>query len=121
MKNKPTGGNLDQSLSKQLIKDVKNNSELEIASETFAILGNLSCLRVLYILSETGQCCVNHIAGILDMSNSNVSQILRKMRDRRLVKKKRDGLNIYYSISPGKGINKACKIAEKFLGTDSEF
>jgi len=120
MKNRQTRKHLDQSFINQLSEDVKNNSELDIAAETFAMLGNLPRLRILYVLSKTGQCCVHHLAGILDMSITNVSHHLRKMHDRRIVKKKRDGLNIYYLISHDEGVYKACKIAEKLLEIDSE-
>ncbi|MBC8401647.1 MAG: helix-turn-helix transcriptional regulator [Candidatus Marinimicrobia bacterium] len=84
------------------------------------MLGNLPRLRILYVLSKTGQCCVHQLAEILDMNISNVSHNLRKMHDRRIVKKKRDGLNIYYTISHDKGLSKACKIAGELLGIASE-
>ena len=121
MKNRQTCKHLDQSFINQLSEDVKNNSELEITAETFAMLGNLPRLRILYVLSRTGKCCVHQLAELLDMNISNVSNNLRILSDRRIVKKKRDGSNIYYSISLGKGVDKACKIVEKLLGIDSKF
>ncbi|MBC8401088.1 MAG: helix-turn-helix transcriptional regulator [Candidatus Marinimicrobia bacterium] len=118
MKNRQICKKLDQLLINQLSEDIKNNSELKIASEIFAILGNLSRLRILYILSETGQCCVHHLAGILDMSMSNVSHHLRKMRDRQIVKKKRQCRNIFYHIASGEETNIACRIIQQFFGND---
>ncbi|MFH1852320.1 MAG: metalloregulator ArsR/SmtB family transcription factor, partial [Candidatus Neomarinimicrobiota bacterium] len=80
---------------------VNDFPELEMAAETFAMFGDLSRLRILYILYETGQCCVYHLAEMMGMGVSAVSHHLRKLRDRKLVKKQRDGLNIYYSIATG--------------------
>ncbi len=109
---------LDQAIMDDLKKKLIDYPELEAASETFAMLGDLTRLRILYTLSKTGQCCVYHLADILGMGVSAVSHHLRKLRDRRLVKTKRDGLNIYYSVAAGDEAYGACEIAHSILGMD---
>ena len=106
---------LEQSLMDDIKDELVNHTELDRASETFAMLGDPTRLKILYTLSKTGECCVYHLAEILGMGVSAVSHHLRKLRDRRLVKTRRDGLNIYYSIASSEEASGACKIAQSIL------
>ena len=109
---------LDQSIMDKLKEELSDFPELESASETFAMLGDPSRLRILYTLSQTDQCCVYHLAEIMGMGVSAISHHLRKLRDRRLVTTQRDGLNIYYSVAIGDEAKGACNLARKILGVE---
>ena len=100
-------------------KEIDTNEDMEGISDTFAMLGDLSRLKILYTLSKTGQCCVYHLAEIMGMGVSAVSHHLRKLRDRNLVKTQRDGLNIYYSISGSPEARGACDFAKGILQSGS--
>ncbi len=106
---------LDQQVMDNIKKYIADYPELDQAAQTFAMLGDSSRLRILYTLSQTGQCCVYHLAEIMGMGVSAVSHHLRKLRDRRLVVNQRDGLNIYYSISKSDEAKSACKMAKQIL------
>ena len=106
---------LDQAVMDDVKQRLNENSDLETASEIFAMLGDPTRMRILYTLSQTGRCCVYHLAEILDMGVSAVSHHLRKLRDRKLVKTMRDGLNIYYSIAGTSEAKGACTIARDIL------
>ena len=64
----------------------------------FKTLGDPTRLRILYFL-ESSERCVNCICEALDMSPSAVSHQLRILKDRDLVKSRREGKQIIYSIS----------------------
>jgi ArsR family transcriptional regulator len=66
------------------------------AVSMFRALADPTRLQLLHMLSEE-ECSVNHMAEILDMTQSAVSHQLRTLRQASLVKTRRDGQYIYYS------------------------
>lgn len=63
------------------------------------LLGNGNRLRILCQLADGPEKSVNHLAEILRLSQSALSQHLAKMRDDGLVTGRRDAQTIYYSLS----------------------
>jgi len=70
---------------------------LRIVVETFGALADPTRARILYALGS-GELCVRDLAHVTDVSESAVSHQLRVLRDRRLVKTRRDGNIIYYGV-----------------------
>ena len=72
---------------------------LEVAglSELFKVLGNETRPRILYLLSLR-ELCVCDIAEIMEMSLPAVSHHLRLLKAHRLVKYRREGKQVYYSL-----------------------
>ena len=70
-------------------------------------------LAILYRLKE-GEKTVNELAEFLDVSQSNVSQHLALMRQRQIVKTRKSGANIYYSVADPK-ISQACDMIRGVL------
>lgn len=70
--------------------------EVESVSQIFKALSDPTRIRLLYLLSQE-ECSVNHIAEVLDMSQSAVSHQLSFLRNRRLVKKRRESNMLFYS------------------------
>lgn len=70
--------------------------EVETVSQIFKALSDPTRVRILYLLSQE-ECSVNHIAELLEMSQSAVSHQLSFLRNMRLVKKRRDGNMLFYS------------------------
>jgi ArsR family transcriptional regulator len=62
----------------------------------FKALADPTRIRILHLLSEEA-CSVNHIAEVLDLSQSAVSHQLSHLRALRLVKSQRKGTHIFYS------------------------
>ncbi|MFH1853430.1 MAG: metalloregulator ArsR/SmtB family transcription factor [Candidatus Neomarinimicrobiota bacterium] len=110
---------LDQAVMDHLKVKLNNFPELEMTAATFEMLGNLSRLRILYILFEIDHCSVNQLAEVMDMSAAALSNHLRYLRDRKLVKTQRDGSNIYYSLAASEKAAEACKIAKRILGMNN--
>ncbi|HAT86870.1 ArsR/SmtB family transcription factor [Cohaesibacter gelatinilyticus] len=63
------------------------------------LLGNGNRLRILCQLADGREKPVNHLAEILKLSQSALSQHLAKMREDGLVAGRRDAQTIYYSLS----------------------
>lgn len=66
-------------------------------AELFKIFGDPTRIRILYAMLDTER-CVNDIAGLLQMSQSSVSHQLRILKSAKLVKSRRDGKSIFYSL-----------------------
>ena len=66
--------------------------------ETFRVLGDLTRVRILMTLVGE-ELCVRDIASGLELTDSAVSHQLRILRNSRLVKFRKDGKNVLYSIS----------------------
>ena len=66
-------------------------------AELFMIFCDPTRIRILYAMLDTER-CVNDIAGILQMSQSSVSHQLRILKTSKLVKSRREGKSIFYSL-----------------------
>ncbi len=67
-------------------------------SEFFKIFGDATRLRILDVLLN-GEKCVNEIADILNVSQSAISHQLKNLRTSNLVKTKKLGKVVKYSIA----------------------
>ncbi|HEU0002814.1 MAG TPA: metalloregulator ArsR/SmtB family transcription factor [Ktedonobacteraceae bacterium] len=72
-------------------------AHLLLLVETFQALADPTRARILYALSQRPM-CVRDLAILVGVSASGVSHQLRFLRDRRLVKAKREGNIIYYMV-----------------------
>ena len=72
---------------------------LEVAglSEIFKALGDETRTRIVYLLSLR-ELCVHDIAAVMEMSLPAVSHHLRLLKLLRLVKHRREGRHVYYSL-----------------------
>lgn len=72
-------------------------AHLQMIVETFQALADPTRARILFALSQRSM-CVRDLALLVGVSPSGVSHQLRLLRDRRLVKSRRDGNTIYYQV-----------------------
>ena len=70
---------------------------VEGLAETFSALGDPTRVRMLDALSH-GELCVCDLAAVLKLSQSAVSHQLRLLRGLRLVRPRRDGRVVFYSL-----------------------
>ncbi|MEF8824580.1 MAG: metalloregulator ArsR/SmtB family transcription factor, partial [Desulfohalobiaceae bacterium] len=66
-------------------------------AELFRILGESTRVKILHALSCT-ELCVCDLSELLNMSHSAVSHQLRLLRANKLVRFRRSGKNIFYSL-----------------------
>ncbi len=66
-------------------------------AELFKALGDYTRVRILFALS-VNELCVCALAEVLDMSQSAISHQLRLLRAAKLVRYRKDGKNVYYTL-----------------------
>ena len=66
-------------------------------ADTFSALGDPTRVRILDALSH-GELCVCDLAAVLKLSQSAVSHQLRLLRESRIVRTRRNGRQIFYSL-----------------------
>ena len=67
-------------------------------TELFRIFGDSTRIRILYALFES-ELCVCDIAALLGMTQSAISHQLRALKNARLVKARRAGKTVFYSLA----------------------
>jgi DNA-binding transcriptional ArsR family regulator len=70
----------------------------EVVAQRFRLLGEPMRLRILQLL-EAGELPVNEIVDTLKSSQPNISKHLQALCQGGLIRRRRDGLNVFYSIS----------------------
>lgn len=76
----------------------KTKTSFSRLSNVLSLAGNDVRLKILYLLEEENELCVCDLADILEMTIPAVSQHLRKLKDGNLLKTRRAGQTIYYSL-----------------------
>ena len=84
------------------------DDEVYYLSEFFKVFADSTRIKILFVLRE-GEKCVNDIAAGLEMSQSSISHQLRVLKQNRLVKFRRDGKTIYYSLADDHVVNILCQ------------
>ena len=72
--------------------------ELQNLAEFFRVFGDSTRIRILYALSQS-ELCVCDIASLLGMGQSAISHQLRILKQMRLVKFRREGKSVLYSLA----------------------
>ena len=67
-------------------------------AELFNVFGDSSLIRILFILLEA-EVCVCDLAEALHMNQSAISHQLRILKQNKLVKSRREGKSIFYSLA----------------------
>jgi len=83
---------------KKIAELFPKNETLTELSDLFQLLSDPNRIKILYALSRD-EVCVCDLSALLGMSDSAVSHQLRLLRALRLVKSRRDGRVIYYSLA----------------------
>jgi DNA-binding transcriptional ArsR family regulator len=72
--------------------------EAQRLSDLFRLLGDATRVRMLYALLEVGELCVCDLAATVGAPETSVSHALRLLRTAGIVRNRRDGRMIYYSL-----------------------
>ena len=85
-------------LLKKIKKDMPADEMLQDLGDLFKIFGDTTRIKIMYALYE-GEMCVCAISELLNMTQSAISHQLKTLKDANLVSARRDGKEIYYSLS----------------------
>jgi len=83
-------------------------------AEFFKVFGDATRLRIIYFLSRH-ELCVADLSSLVQMQQSTVSHQLKLLRLHRLVKTRKEGKIVYYSLDD-KHIDSIFSIAVEHLG-----
>lgn len=75
-----------------------DENEINALAELFKIFGDATRIRILFCLYDDEH-SVSDIAEALDMTQSAVSHQLKILRTAKLIKARRDGKQIFYSLA----------------------
>ncbi|MDR0840705.1 MAG: metalloregulator ArsR/SmtB family transcription factor [Christensenellaceae bacterium] len=75
-----------------------NEEALYTLAELYKVFGDSTRIRILYVLLEA-EMCVCDIAQLLGLSQSAISHQLRVLKSAQLVKYRRDGKTVFYSLA----------------------
>ncbi|WP_313180986.1 ArsR/SmtB family transcription factor [Lacrimispora sp.] len=84
----------------QVLKVMPQDQELLDLADFFKIFGDATRIKILYVLSQS-EMCVCDIANLLKMGQSAISHQLRVLKQMRLVKFRREGKTVFYSLADG--------------------
>ncbi|MCY7298085.1 MAG: metalloregulator ArsR/SmtB family transcription factor [Ilumatobacteraceae bacterium] len=73
--------------------------DVDRITELFRLIGEPTRVRLLYALVEAGEMCVCDLAAVVDAPETSVSHALRLMRIAGIVRTRRDGRMIFYSLT----------------------
>ena len=73
-------------------------TELYDLAELFKVFGDSTRIRILFVLFEA-EVCVCDLAEALHMTQSAISHQLRILKQNKLVKSRREGKSIFYSLA----------------------
>ena len=85
----------------------------EMQAEICKTIANPTRLRILHVLRE-GEKSVGELVELLGLKQSNLSQHLSIMKQATILKTRKQGSNIYYSVAYPK-INTACDLVRELL------
>jgi len=87
-----------RALVEKLMGEMPDTEILRRIAELLGLFGDTTRVRILFELLDK-ELCVSEIAEKLSMTSSAISHQLRILKQGRLVKSRRDGKTIYYSIA----------------------
>ena len=69
-------------------------------AELFKVFGDSTRIRILFVLFEA-EVCVCDLAAALNMTQSAISHQLKILKQSKLVKSRREGKSVFYSLADG--------------------
>jgi len=88
-------------IHEEIVSMVKSKMPLEESlydlAEFFKVFGDTTRIKILWALAEA-EMCVCDIAALLNMTQSAISHQLRVLKQARLVKNRKSGKSVYYSL-----------------------
>ncbi|MCI9552437.1 MAG: winged helix-turn-helix transcriptional regulator [Acutalibacter sp.] len=102
MRRPEAGGfaHVHQDLVRRVHEIIPGEEQLFDLAELFKIFGDSTRIRILYVLFES-EMCVCGLAELLGMTQSAISHQLQVLKKSKLVRWRREGKTIYYSLADG--------------------
>lgn len=76
---------------------IPSKEEISDLAELFKLFGDSTRIKIIYTIYNR-ELCVHDIARIVNMTHSSVSHQLKNLKQARLVKSRKDGKEVYYTL-----------------------
>ena len=87
-----------EELLRTVNETMPEETELYDLAELFKVFGDSTRIRILFVLFEA-EVCVCDLAQVLNMTQSAISHQLRILKQSKLVKSRREGKSVFYSLA----------------------
>ncbi|MCI8770518.1 MAG: winged helix-turn-helix transcriptional regulator [Lachnospiraceae bacterium] len=89
---------INAEIAREIEEKMPMESELYELADLFKVFGDSTRIKILYVLYEN-EMCVYDIANLLNMTQSAISHQLRVLKQNRLVKYRKDGKTVLYTLA----------------------
>lgn len=89
----------DETVQK-VLKHMPEEEIIKGLADFYKVFGDATRVKILCVLLES-EMCVCDLAELLGMTQSAISHQLRVLKQMKLVKNRRDGKTVYYSLADG--------------------
>lgn len=79
-------------------EELPDEEKMYTLAELFKVFGDSTRIRILFVLFEA-EVCVCDLAETLNMTQSAISHQLRILKQSKLVKNRREGKSVFYSLA----------------------
>ena len=80
------------------MEDKFNNEELGRLTEIYRLFASVPRIRILIHLNN-GECSVNELSEISGISQSATSHQLKDLKQSRIIRSRKEGMNVFYSLA----------------------
>ena len=87
----------NKELVKKVLDTIPEVEDIDQLAEFYKIMGDTTRLRLLFSL-ENGELCASDLANVASMSRSAVSHQLKALRQAKLIKSRKEGKTVFYSL-----------------------
>ena len=89
---------MDKTILKKISDATPPDEELDSVADFFKMFGDITRLKIMLALQQS-ELCVMDIAEALSMTQSAISHQLKILKQSKLVKSRREGKSIIYSVA----------------------
>ncbi len=89
---------IHQEIIDKVQKDLIEENILSNLADLFNVFGDTTRIKILHVLSKS-EMCVCDISSLINMNRSSISHQLKTLRQAKLVKYRKEGKIVYYSLS----------------------
>ena len=79
------------------LENMPGDRQIDALSAFFKMMGDPTRIKMMCVMAQ-GEMCVQDIAAALGMTKSAISHQLSGLKDGKIVKSRREGKNVFYSI-----------------------
>ncbi|MBI4036704.1 winged helix-turn-helix transcriptional regulator [Candidatus Daviesbacteria bacterium] len=90
------------SKKKVLQDELQDNEKIEACAEKFGTTGDLTRMKLCYILCQHPELTVSEMAEIIGLPISTVSHSLKKLKEIQIVENRRQAKQVFYSLGKNK-------------------